>query len=123
MNELNEKLAEFAGFQRGKGRKTFKKEGGTLYIDTSVWWLTPIVSGYRGEYEHLPNFTRSLDACFKWLVPKLTDYGVLIYSHVQHKKWEVSLLHEQTGQAHTAVAGTPALAFCLAIEKLVDGEK
>ena len=65
--------------------------------------------------------------CFKWPVPKLQDKGYMVelYSYEQ-KGYKVSVYHI-TGQVDIPVAittnETPALAVCLAIEKLIDGEE
>ncbi len=76
-----------------------------------------------------------LSACFKWLVPKLKPYGLLgicfhnsvidkvltpdeVWGFECHIKLEKYILGRFDGQAET-----PALALCLAIEKLIDGEK
>lgn len=106
--ELKEKIAEFVGFERGKGIKTFKKEGGTLYTETNRWWRTPKVGKYWGEYEKLPDFPRSLDACFEWVVPKV---GQFTYLDV--------FLHDWIDKFYTEEE-TPALALCYAVEKLID---
>ena len=103
MLELNKKLAEWAGFRYRNG----------------LW----IHSERDGVTMDLLNFTDSLDACFKWLVPKLLSWGmdnehednpnmgIVFYCTTDKtfKVWE---------QAYVA---TPALALCKAIEKLIDG--
>ena len=121
LKELNGKLAEWAGFVKREGVKTFKKEGGTLYTETGDWWKTPSVCGYQGEYEFLPNFTQSLDACFKWLVPKLEEWGIASdYTHPQMLGYIATATLTKPFSHQVAHAETPALAFCLAIEQLID---
>ena len=106
MDELNRKLAEWAGFT---------SESRT---PNSMWLWTD------GDYHNcIPNFTESLDACFKWLVPELLlDKKVTITIWNGEKLWYVQLSRPHkffiVGQAETL-----ALALCLVIEKLIDGEK
>jgi hypothetical protein len=123
---LNEKLARWAGF-------TYKHCQSPLwtyerYKETSDWWEAP-----RGSrYLECPRFTDSLDACFKWLVPKLVEEGwlarVQFGPHLQRdfKTRHVCayvLLSKPYSQAdYDATAESPALALCLAIEKLIDAE-
>jgi len=107
--ELNKKLAEWAGIP-----------------------LSPIDFGVpctEGGYDP-PNFTESLDACFKWLVPKLNDSGYGIYKFTQYSFHSFgvelgALTYQGTINRYmdgicAAVAREPALALCLVIEKLID---
>ena len=72
------------------------------------------------RWETLPIFTDSLDACFKWLVPKLGMYELNSYNQDSfHFAW-VSLLED--GGWFTADSKDPALALCRAIEKLIGDE-
>lgn len=86
-----------------------------------------------------PNFTDSLDDCFKWIVSKLKDLGWM--ARVQYSPLRDNdtgkLLSDWTGYAsvfyvevgnsfrvtHWATSETPALALCLAIEKLIDSKE
>lgn len=88
--ELNKKLAEWAGVKPH-----------------------PV---YPTGYDY-PYFTDSLDACFKWLVPKLESYELKL-NYKKHCAW-VKL---PTKYTEFGMAETPALALCLAIEKLIDKE-
>jgi len=105
---LNKKLAEWAGFTK------IKKLG-------SAWCgLSPTAkaSGYGNlEDEPLPNFTESLDTCFKWLVPKiitnLADIDLSTTLEAQHKLFQLWVLQD---------AESYATDLCLAIEKLVNAE-
>lgn len=112
LNELNKKLAKWAGFIHIKG----------------VWWRKPSGTyGFKGSIPIdadivLPSFTDpswGMAYCFKWLVPRI--YGYMLFDSVTgnghcarvwstgKKMWEVK-------------AGTPSLALCLAIEKLIDNK-
>jgi len=114
--DLNRKLAEWAGFEKGVGLKTFRKEGGTLYTQTNSWWRTPKVGKYRGEYENLPNFTQSSDACFTWLVPKIREEAEIILCI--HPVGVACFIYAD-GATYVGEAETPSLALCLAILKLI----
>ena len=99
-DKLNKKLAEWAGFKKSKYTTRLYD-----YPDKSK------------HYAELPNFPESLDACVKRLVPKLSHYfiGDSVDGHTA-TVWNQSY-------SYGAKGNTPALALCLAIEKLIDGEK
>ena len=100
--ELNEKLAKWAEFIY----QEIKFGGNTI----PQWY-------WEKEWGHWepPNFTQSLDACFKWLVPKATvvlaDIDLSTIKEAVHKLFQ--LWAEQDAASH-------ALALCLVIEKLID---
>ena len=109
--EKNRKLAEWAGFRQVVGYWQVKWQ--------EVTWEYP-----DGDYcpdDSLPNFTQSLDACFKWLVPKLLATHEVTLHHWD--KWEADLFAKVPLSLDSGVvtAETLALALCLAIEKLIDG--
>jgi len=106
--ELNKKLAEWVGLKENHW--------------TKKWFDSP--SHSIGD---LPNFAQSLDACFKWLVPK-----VGIYSLWRGRPRIMGIPEEVPVSEHNAEAWNDmnygyahskeslALALCLAIEKLID---
>ena len=107
-NQVNKKLAEWAGF------RTYLQMGN---------------GSYYGVYEpngdikvaDFPDFTNSLDACFKWLVPKIWSLNCIIFDQsgamiCQHEVAESSA-KDTLGEAEPY-----SLALCLAIEKLIDRE-
>jgi len=70
--KLNEKLAKWAGFTHVPYQKD--DYGRKLNDDC---WLQPneiMQCGNNWSFKP-PNFTDSLDACFRWLVPKLSKKG------------------------------------------------
>ena len=71
----------------------------------------------------LPNFSQSLDACFKWLVPKLyeNDYVLIITDYFKEpNEWVVELVaFGKNTKNIIEVDKEPALALCLAMEKLI----
>lgn len=107
MNELNKKLAEWAGF--------------TYSPETNIW-VYP--SGI--ECLELPNFPQSLDACFKWLMPKyiktIMEQKGLTYGYAYWLMWE-KWWQELVNNDYSRKDIEPALALCLAIERLIDEEK
>lgn len=123
--ELNKKLAEWAGFyQSGTLKKGYHLVArGEREID----WFTP--EGYTSvgglidrDWGSLPLFYRSLDACFKWLVPKIiksADYSIIITQNLARCIGYVRPM--QGGRQYDATDNrSPALALCLAIERLID---
>ncbi len=104
--ELNSKLAEWAGF---------KHKVGALYEYPN--------EDYLGE-RPLPNFPQSLDACFEWLVPNIPNLESISFVR-RRGDWigQFYYLSKEKPQVKVAIAETPALAFCLAIEKLIDTER
>lgn len=130
--ELSKKLAEWAGFTESHhisddGYPRFRWQRGDAF------WRRP---DRKTTQVHCPNFTQSLDACFKWLVPKLNGMGwyVNLMQVSLNAYWKCQLWSPFDGTAPTITLETlqarpvvqdndPALALCLAIEKLIDGEK
>ncbi len=71
-----------------------------------------------------PNFTESLDACITWLVPKLIEQGIDWSLHGAKLSFARLLKPCVKAWESKAVDGDkPALALCLAIEKLIDEGK
>lgn len=93
---LIKKLAEWAGI---------RYEVCTLTI-AGHCWVYP-----DGEHTNMPpDFTNSLDACFKWLVPK-------VYQLLGDKEFFKFLVR---WCMEVITDGSEALTLCLAIEKLID---
>ncbi len=106
--ELNKKLAEWAGF------KQVPRYGGT---DMSLTlWRAP-----DGNHDYTPpDFTQSLDACFKWLMPKSVE--CLRHSRNWDEKGAIHHIFRSWLREYWKGKGVHslALALCLAIEKLID---
>ena len=121
-------VAGWAGFTKGEGMKTFRKEGGTLYTQTNTWWKTPKVGKYWGEYEYLPNFASSLDACVKWLVPNHISEITFMYAS-NCVSCDIEDLKGHFFEGHVNVASIEeawaksAEALCQAILKLIKDTK
>ena len=120
MQELNKKLAEWAGFIQSETAMELGKCAGHYFYRQPD-------GGTCLDIE-LPNFTESLDACFEWLVPKLDEIGEhylvfqrAVWNQPTPKSVTISFVsgrdRDYEGQDETY-----ALALCLAIEKLI-GEK
>jgi len=104
----NEKLAKWAGF----------------YCLEGIWTIYD-----RGVLEPtLPNFTEDLNACFKWLVPKLQEKGYTVdIFGFEHKSFAINICSvfpvDDTGFCQSVAEAkddNPALALCKAIEQLID---
>lgn len=111
--QLNEKLLKFAKFI-----ETDKKRRWASGSDLKTVWRFPDDPVGLRDTIHPPNFPKSLDACFKWLVPKFLGY--CIYKQGDNHVAMVIPLKSETGICTDGK--TPALALCLAIEKLIDAE-
>jgi len=118
---LNEKLAKWAGFKVSTYTYHLDDEGIPLGI-----WLAPDNSAHI----YLPDFTHSLDACFKWLFKPLCDYFVsksTSYEEYQSlmanflTNWVKDFVFDQTKHSGTEPS-MEATAFCRAIEQLIDRE-
>jgi len=113
--ELNERLAKWAGFTIGDYPEP------KLEPDEKGWYdpKGKFFSGLR----NFINFTYSLDACFEWLVPKLQDEGYQIdIVCLEHKGFAVSpfyVLDDQTRPLIDVRGDDLVLALCLAIDKLI----
>ncbi len=119
--ELNKKLAEWAGFkyQKPKLIRRALTSKGVAPVYKLEGWIKP--DGKRSTTPfNPPNFTQSLDACFKWLVPKL---GVWSLSTWEYRIPHAHITDKETGKTANVGNKSPALALCLAIEKLIDTEQ
>jgi len=104
---LNKKLAEWAGF---KEFNWSEDESGIL-----MW-------SDEGKCREWLDFTDSLDACFKWIVKD--NWAVSINSKTTciltiPRPKGVYGSDNYVGQRK----GEPALALCLALEKMIDSEE
>ena len=113
--ELKKKLAEWAGFELLYGGVRNQYTGLQSWLRPDGKKVTRIV------------FTYCLDACFKWLVPKATagdDYTIQTATSKYHTTVHISPHYEgmPSFKYHGEGGQKPALALCLAIEKLIDSE-
>jgi len=96
MNELKKKLAEWIGLEH-------------IYKATDGKWYYYEYQG--GENKLIPDYPHSLDACFKHLVPKfIIEFGV-------------DALDKTLCDDGINMGNLTPLGLCLAIEKLIGGEK
>lgn len=108
---LNKKVAEWAGFRQELAPDSFRHIYGDIWRFPNSWWA-----------HEPPNFTQSLDACFKWLVPNLQR--VEITQELKQQSYARIVVQPNLKyEDYQEWDDTPALALCLAIEKLIDGEK
>lgn len=115
---LNRKLVKWAGFT--------SMSKGLAVEETGVEYWTRPPNSERAI--PLPSFIESLDACFKWLVPKL-DLDSIVF-HQEGDFWYCNLSCWDIKDGYIghkpeieAVGETPSLALCKAIEELIDKEK
>ena len=109
---LNKKLAEWAGFKEDK-----------QWNDTRHWVTT------SGQHLALPDFASSLNALFKWIVPKIIfmdGFCLLSYQYIGFAR-EIKLLRhswsihfDDEKDNSYASAETSALALCQAVQQLID---
>jgi len=116
MNELNEKLAYWAGWELISPQRIdqFDEDPAIIY---SAEYKIEYGDGTSLTTSALPNFTQSLDACFKWLVPKLWICNMTMEEGFT---WSVS--HPEYGNNTGPANEESALALCLAISKLIGQE-
>lgn len=111
--ELNIKIAEWLGY------KIFYEEWDSehkspMFIPSGKPKRTHMIDAIP-----VPNFTDSMDACIKWIVPAfITKYGkIMFYALLQDIIAHIGLCDdEQVG------FDCLPLMLCLAVEKLIDSE-
>ena len=120
--ELNKLIAEFSGF--------VKREGHWWWPEWCEATAQPIPDGIM-----LIDFTHSLDALFKWAVPKLNSDGwyVELQQASMNAYWKARLWCPFSGTMEISLenirakpiqeAETLAPALARAIEKFIDGEE
>ena len=107
---LNKKLAEWAGFKPHY-----------IYPGSISWTFPPDENFPDGDtHNWSPTFTESLDACFKWLVPKAQMMGHRVVLEASPDGGFVAHIIRKESVDTVGVHFAPALALCLAIEKLID---
>ena len=106
--KLNRKLAEWAGLIA------------EIHVEAERKWER--FHAPDGSFHPLIDFTQSLDACFKWLVPK---YAEIIAQ--EHPVWDeegiIHYLFRSWLREKRRTKFDFTLALCLAIEKLIDREE
>ena len=121
LQELNEKLLRFAGFEREKVLKHTSFPG-----DGYLWrWKYP--DGCY--YVRTPNFTTNLNAIDKWLFPELLKRNFYIGIGAEKSGWECWIFEGEPIEGDPfqeyevkVLADTPVLAICKAIEQLIKEE-
>ena len=122
MNELNRKMLTFAGFTAASYRNCPAEttDYGKKHPNAICHYEHPET---KDIINSPPDFTNDLNACFKWLVPKLDIEEPQILCDLGQYGCEVSVYNNDTGKSYDYINESPTLAFCKAIEKLIDGEK
>lgn len=107
--ELNKKMLKFAGF---KPKSTVIPA-----------WLTP-TGELLWDASLLPNFPESLDACFKHFKSKFISMACgSLYEDNWKGAWAKVITHSRETSSVSEPNIEPALALCLAIEKLLKEAK
>ena len=130
--ELNKKLAEWAGWKYLEWEADVKDE---IHDEPQRMKMPPWIDPeYEMPHWSPPWFTSSLDACFKWLVPndKVSIVGVAFRYYPGGTEAIVTIQDEagfteykgwvKNEEPKEYAYEESALALCLAIEKLIDGE-
>lgn len=122
--ELNIKLAtHFLGIKKIYYGDWDEDKISPMFIPSSKPWRTHSIDAIP-----VPNFTSSLDACFRWLTPKIEYVEVVIFCDKERGSGKQGLGYSaQLRDEADNIKGhspewyeTPSLALCLAIEKLID---
>lgn len=103
-DELNEKIAKWCGFIKIESKYPFN-------------WKIPEDDDNDETHKYvkqLPDFIGSFDACLKWMIPKIKSFEIS-YNSVTYA---VSMSFSED----YAINESLSLAFCLAVEKLIDDE-
>ena len=120
MEKLNRKIAEWVGFYREIEK-----------VDLPDKWKLEEWHDPMGKVTKdfsLPNFCKSLDACFEYIVPKLGYREILLVPRpTTEESWSCWIGRFGIGQGTMPEAiaegfESPALALCRAVEKLIDGK-
>lgn len=119
MERLNRRIAEWAGFEQfGKEGEYWVFKPAPDYQSFEVEgtrWITP-----KGDaaFAHLPDFPHDLNACVEHLFPLVKHYEINNWNGHSHRAFVVL----NNNRLAVADADKPALAFCLALDKLVVGK-
>jgi hypothetical protein len=116
---LNEKIAKWIGF-KFVNIKNHYDDGSTFN-----GWKSPLINKNPYSYTlrpELPDLVNSLDAQAKWIWPELTLYGYAIEINVDifGKIWCSLILVMNNYSTIQHTDKNAALAFALAVEKLID---
>ena len=110
-NELDEKLAKWAGFVYDPPNEKARGYG----LKPCGMWIAP-----DGNFDsELPDFVNSLDDCFEWLVPKLWAIQLSVINTMGDRA-SMAMVDLDGDLFASDFAKTPALALCKAIEKVID---
>lgn len=115
---LNEKLAVWVGFKIPINRFTNKPFPHNKH--SANLWETP-----EGMITtELPDLVGSLDAQVKWIYPKLVNLRYIFFIgnpvNFHNNQYNVEILSEDYELEYKTSDNNPAMAFALAVEKLID---
>jgi hypothetical protein len=108
--KLNRKLCEWVGFNL-----SCFSHGLAWFINNKTLYCQ--VGDEQKADDCLPHLTNSVDACLTWLLPQLK----VVTMTNGFKGWVVSL--NMGDKKYVGEHDKLAMAFCLAVEKLIDGKE
>ncbi len=111
--ELNKKLAKWAGFYCEKGKRSGDNS------DYEAWFVSSDKAEFIGDEP--PNFSNSLDDCFKWLVPKAIDK--IMGEQGCSNNIACAILFKKWLQQLEQILPIATLALCLAIKEFTETKK
>ena len=103
MKELNKKIAEWLGWE--------------FHSDGVHWRINPRILGWS-ILENLPDFPNDIRACFEHIAPKLTETVLKDDRLGVEVMFSAGIVYD--GKDYFSFGDTISLAFCLAVEKLID---
>lgn len=114
--KLRDKLAKWVGWHEEKYEITRGAFAPVLLAPNEE-----LDEGHIGYIpDHTPDFPSSFDACLEWLVPKLLGHLKKKYPDgIDWRHFAVKIFHRWASEVLDGK--DPALTFCLAAEKLIDG--
>lgn len=123
--KLNEKLAKWANAEvKVLDWERIEAKCSEAKLTNDGYSIPCDVENYT-EFQY-PDFTDSLDACFRWLVPKVLDkrhWLGLVTTSPSSGHTFTFVIDQNKQQKRGELEGSdrnPALALCLAIEKLIE---
>ena len=131
--KLNKKLVEWIGWEYMAKESCDVEAWGKLLWNVDKWAAHPLADGsWVGEgywlspngehhYTYPENLTQSLDACFKWFKHKFISMACgSLYEEGWKGAWAKVITHSRETSDVREEGIEPALALCLAMEKLID---
>ena len=119
MDKLNRKLLGWAGFKCEREEYIDNTQDPPMLYE-AAWSAPPSDSKYTFLPVYAPGFPNSFDACFGWLVPKgnITDISFMLDTGGTSQLPSCTI--GTFRGSYTGYHEDIKVAFCLAVEKLID---